>query len=75
VIVIIVYGYITIKKLVLNSAGKCLYVMNSQNPRMIDCTKLDEQINHHIHFKIINKKKMHLLHEPCRSRNLFELQN
>jgi len=44
------------EELILNATGKCLYAMNSQNARMIECSEADEQINHHIHFKIIDNK-------------------
>lgn len=30
--------------------------MNSQNARMTECSKGDEQINHHIHFKIVDNE-------------------
>ena len=30
--------------------------MNSQDSRMVDCDKFDEEINHHIHFKIVDNK-------------------
>eukprot|EP00833_Pecoramyces_ruminatium_P002270 jgi/Orpsp1_1/1176302/evm.model.c7180000057129.1 len=43
-------------QLVLDATGKCLYAMNSHDPRMIECDKPDEQINHHIHFKIVDDK-------------------
>ncbi|OUM58871.1 Non-catalytic module family DOC2, partial [Piromyces sp. E2] len=36
--------------------SKCLYAMNSQDPRMIECTEPDREINHHIHFKIVDNK-------------------
>jgi len=52
VIVIIVWTYEN-EKLVLDATGKWLYAMNSQDPRMINCDKPDDQINHHIHFKIV----------------------
>ncbi|ORX64261.1 PLC-like phosphodiesterase [Anaeromyces robustus] len=44
------------EKFVLEATGKCLYTMNSQNAKMIECSKADDQINHHIHFKIIDNK-------------------
>jgi len=49
--------------------------MNSQDPKMIDCTKPDEQINHHIHFKIINNKYICLknsvdLEDHCLNGNI-----
>ncbi|ORX50290.1 hypothetical protein BCR36DRAFT_449155 [Piromyces finnis] len=42
--------------LVLDATGKYIYAMNSQDPRMVDCNNADEQINHYIHFKIIDSK-------------------
>jgi len=42
--------------LVLEATGKCLYAMNSLNARMIECSKSDEQINHQIHFKIVDNR-------------------
>ena len=42
--------------LTLKATGKCLFAMNSQNVRMTECDKGDEQINHHIHFKIVDNK-------------------
>jgi len=43
-------------KLVMDATGKCLYAMNSKNGKMIECNKADDQINHHIHFKIVDGK-------------------
>jgi len=42
--------------LVLDATNKCLYAMNSQDARMVDCNEADNQINHHIHFKIVDDK-------------------
>ena len=43
-------------QLVLKATGKCLCSMNSQDVKMVECNKADEQINHHIHFKIVDNK-------------------
>jgi len=43
-------------QLVLDATGKCLYAVNSQDPRMIECDESDREINHHIHFKIVDNK-------------------
>ncbi|KAL6628058.1 hypothetical protein U3516DRAFT_740999 [Neocallimastix sp. 'constans'] len=42
------------EQLVLDATGKCLFAMNSQNARMINCNEGDNQISHHIHFKIVD---------------------
>ena len=43
-------------QLILDATKKCLYAMNSQNARMTNCNEGDNQINHHIHFKIVDNK-------------------
>jgi hypothetical protein len=44
------------EQLVLDGTSKCLYVTNSKNGRMTECSKDDEQINHYIHFKVFDSK-------------------
>ena len=42
--------------LILKATGKCLFDTNSKNTRMTKYDKGDEQIYHHIHFKIVDNK-------------------
>ncbi|ORX78122.1 hypothetical protein BCR32DRAFT_282583 [Anaeromyces robustus] len=54
---------------------KCLYVMNSQNARMVEFSKADDQINYYIHFKIVDNKYICIKNNVDPTDHCFIIQN